>query len=157
MTCIGVSGCMKADKMADITVTIGQENIKSIALKNNRNNLSDNKNIFKFAFEQEASSDIKYIKIGEKIALDFGNNHPDKMIIKEILLNSNGENLYGDETIVGVPFKRENNKYVFIVEKNPASFLSSVKKKTEFRGYKIIAYFGEIEYVYAFVIETDAF
>lgn len=155
---MGAVGCTKDETTNNLTVTVEKENIKCIKLECAKDSSVENKkDLFKFAFGKDASTDIKYIKYDEKVYLDFGSNKPDKISIKDRLLNSNGENLYTDKEIIEVPFTNENNKFYFTVKKHPASALSSVymENRTDFRGFSIKASWGENEYVYAFVIKTD--
>lgn len=156
---MGVVGCTKTENTNNLTVTIGKENIKYTKLECAKDNFVDNKkDLFQFAFEKDTSTDVKRIKFDDKVYLDFGSNRPDKLSIKDRLLNSNGEILYTDKETIEVSFKKENNKFYFTVKKHPASAFSSVymKNKTDFRGFSIKATWGKKEFVYAFVIKTDA-
>jgi hypothetical protein len=115
---------------------------------------------FKSAFEPNALQDIKYIKIGDKVSLDFGNNPPNNITITDRLLNLSGDQVYQDKLTIEVPFTKDNNKYYFYyfsVQNNMASRLSSYYRKTDFRGYKISANWGKHQKEYAFVIKTDSF
>lgn len=150
---------MNNEKIQEITVTIGNQNIKSTLLNNNGSDLEkDDRDTFKFAFKENALSDIKYINIGDKVTLDFGNNAPDNITIKDNILNSKGERIYTDKEIIDVPYANENNKYSFTIDIHKASFLSSyyVENKTDFRGFLVSAFYDKKEYDYAFVIKTDA-
>ncbi|MBZ9686689.1 hypothetical protein G9F72_010170 [Clostridium estertheticum] len=160
MIFIGIFGCVKNDKIPSIRVTIDKEKINCITLKDTANGSSNYKNdIFKFAFEENASVDIKYIKIGSVVILDFGDNPPNKISIKDSLLNANGEHLNPDKLTVEVPYTVENGKYSFTVQKNMASLLSSFyeENKTDFRGYMITSYWDKSEYEHAFVIKADSY
>lgn len=164
ITLIGVTGCTdtKVENINNLTVTVGKDNIKCINLEDvdvKDSFLDNKKDIFKFAFKENTLSGIKYIKNDEKVYLDFGSNPPDKLFIKDSLLNSNGEYLYSDKETITVPFTNESNKFYFIVKKHPASGLSSIymENKIDFRGLKIKASWGKNEYVYVFVIKTDTF
>src|ERR1035437_1515111 len=141
MFVIGMTGCVKEDKISGIKITIGKQDIKYITVNNNENSsLNDKKDTFKYAFESNALKDIQYIKIGEKVTLDFENNIPDKIIIKDILLDSNGNYMYSGKLIADIPCIKQNNKYIFTVDINMASVLSSLMKHIIFRGYKITTY-----------------
>lgn len=157
VTFIGVLGCVKNDKMPEVSLTVEGEKINYITVKHTANDSPNN--IFKLVFEKNDSAEIKYIKNCSVVFLDFGNNPPDKISIKDRLLWVNGDYLYPDKLTVEVPFTKENGKYSFIVQKNMASLLSSFYKenKTDFRGYNIITYWGENEYEHAFVIKADSY
>jgi len=79
ITLFGCSGYMIANKSKTsdninqkLTVTAGKKVIKSVSLINSEGSaLQSEKNTFKFAFGNNASTDIKYIKKGEKITLNF--------------------------------------------------------------------------------------
>ena len=160
LTLIVVNGCSKIENANNLTVTVGKENIKCIKLNDANDSFRDNKKaIFKLAFENNALSDINYIKNDEKVYLDFGSNPPDKLVIKDSLLYPNGDYLYTEKETIEVPFIKDGNKFYFIIKKHFASALSSVylENKTDLRGLRIKASWGKNEYVYALVIKTDAF
>lgn len=150
----------KTDKGHRLTVTAGEESIKCVSLINSKDSkLENTKDIFKFAFKKDTLTDIKYIKINEKITLNFGDTLPDNVSIKDILLNSNGEYLYPDKLSVDVSLTKEDNNFSFLLQKNPMYLLSSEfsKTKKQFRGFKITATWGKKEYIYAFVIKSNAY
>ncbi|MGB7605493.1 MAG: hypothetical protein WBL93_08435 [Lutisporaceae bacterium] len=165
ITLFGCSGCMAANESknsADINqklrVTAGRASIKSVSLINYEGDaLKNNKEVFKFAFENNASADIKYIKKDKKITLDFGNTPPDNVSVKDILLTSEGGNLYSDKLDIDIPLVNEGSNFSFYLKGNPNSMLSSqlAPNKIEFRGFKITASWGDKEYWYAFVIKSD--
>jgi len=165
ITLFGCGGCMVTNKSKTsddinqkLTVTAGKKNIESVFLINSEGStLENNKEIFKFAFENNASEDIKYIKKGEKITLSFGNKSPDNISVKDILLNSDGKYLYSEKLAIDIPLVNEDYNFSFNLEGNPNSMLSAqlAPNKIEFRGFKITAIWGNKEYIYGFVIKSD--
>ncbi|OKP87766.1 hypothetical protein A3844_10190 [Paenibacillus helianthi] len=138
----------------------GKEKIEFKTLNNTEkgSSLNDTKKIFLFAFEGGNSKKIKFLKSGDEISLDFGSNPPDKLSISDGLINSNGDYLYTPKEIVEVPYVKKKGIYSFKLETHIASRLSSYykKDKTVFRGFIIDAFWGNGEYKYAFVIESNA-
>lgn len=161
MTLVGAWMLVENYKIPDMSVMIGKEKIKCSTLKNTiKNSLNDKQDLFKFAFKKNDLKNIKYIKIGSNVILDFGDNPPDKISIKDVLLNSSGEYMYAehvDKLTTEIPFMKENGKYSFTIGVNIASQFSSYYEENEtiFRGYLITAYWDKREYQYAFVIKTN--
>ncbi len=139
-----------------LDITVGNTKIEYEILEND---YSLSRDLFKYAFEVEKLDDIKYVDIGEKVHIDFGNNPPDKFVIKDHLLNNEGMLMYSSKEILDIPVSGDNHKDYFVVNKHFASALSSYyeKNKKDYRGIAIIATKGETEIVYKFVIKTDAF
>ncbi|KWX75111.1 hypothetical protein [Paenibacillus jilunlii] len=157
---IGCSGCTSTNESHDLTITIGDESINFVSSDYSKDNNSENdKTIFEFAFKQDNLTDIKYIKLNTKITLDFGNNPPDSVAVKDILLDSNGKFLYSDKLSSDISLTNEGHKFFFLLNKNPASLLSSKfdNKKVDIRGFEITATWGLNEERYAFVIKADAY
>lgn len=155
------SGCDDNSHMGNVEITGGKEKIEYIALHNSENGslLNDTNKLFSFAFEGNNSKNIKYLKNGDEVSLDFGSNPPEELSIKDGLLNSDGDYLYTSKEIIEVPYTKKKGTYSIKLQSHPASLLSSYYKenKTVYRGFTVDAYWGEIEYKYAFVIESDAF
>lgn len=145
--------------MGNVSITGEKEKIEYIVLNNTENGslLEDINEIFSFAFEGGNSKNIQKIKIGDEIMLDFGSNPPDKLSINDGLLNSNGNFLYKSKVLLEVPYYKKKGKYSFKLEKHIESRLSSYswEDKAEYRGFIIGANWGDIEYKYAFVIESN--
>lgn len=138
-----------------LNITLGNQNLgystlEGIDINNNTHDL------FEFAFVGEAFNDIRYVEIGEKVYLDFGDNPPDEFIVKDYLLDSKGKIMYTEKEVMDIPINGENEKYYFVVNKHIASALSSYyeKNKKEYRGINIITTEKGIEKSYLFVIKT---
>lgn len=153
MASISIGGCARPN--LPLTITIDQSKIDFIKLQEISN---DNKNIFIPAFEKDTAIEIRYVKIGKEVTLDFEYNFPDKVTIQEIFLNATGEMLYTDNEIKNIPFTQEKNKCFFTIEESIVSGLSSVYfiGKTDLRGYKITTFTGKDMKVYICVIRTDS-
>lgn len=162
---LGCGGCKRTEESKNtdnidhqLKVTAGKESIKSVVLvKPGDAKLYDEMNAFKYAFEINTSTDIKYIKKGEKVTLNFGNIAPDDVSVKDILLSSDGGNLYSDKWDIDIPLVNEGSNFSFYLEGNPSTGLSSelAPNKKQSRGFKVTAIWGDKEYIYAFVIKSD--
>ncbi|WP_379135515.1 hypothetical protein [Paenibacillus sp. sgz500958] len=155
---ISTSKVQMHDESHELTVTIGDESIKNISFNYSKDSISESeKDIFKS--EQLTLSETKYIEINKKITLDFGKVPPDNVTVKDILLNSEGGYLYPDKLSTDISLTNEDDKFSFLLQKNPASLLNSKFDNTriDFRGFKIIATWGLNKVIYAFVIKADAY
>lgn len=148
--------CMSADIKPTIIVMVGKEIIKSSTSSIDIKPTLP-KDLFKIAFGQP-SKNIKYIKPGRKITINFANNPPDKISMKNSVLNSNGEIMYTERETMDVPLSKANNEYYFNVQTHMASLYncSYDTNRKDFIGYVAEMTWGEISYVSVFVIKTDA-
>ncbi len=154
LSLIGITGCASNQKSDTLTITSGNQNIKYSTYDES---YLDNKDIFKPFFEQ--NKDILYLTPEEKIELDFGNNQPDSITIRDALLSKNGDIMYGDKPLssVQVQYTKEKNNYTFTVNTNAAALLSSSLNTTSYRGFKVVADYGKEKAVIAFVINSDSY
>ena len=154
---VGVSGCLKGEKAKKLVVTAGEQEIQSFPLKvSDGDNENERKNTFTYLFEQNEPLRIEYIKIREKIILDFGDNPPDNIMVEDSILNSEGKYLFNEKETMNVPIIKEDDKYFFLLKGHKASTLSSRRNITVIRGFKITAYWKDQKYEYAIVIEADS-
>ena len=67
--------------------------------------------------------------------------------------------MYSDKLSEDIPVELKDGKYSFEIKKNMASALSStyVENKTDIRGFRVIASWGQNECENAFIMRTDAF
>lgn len=161
---VGISGCAEGTT-GDLKVSAGEHKIKSIRLNNPKNESfstsesspNSEKSEFGFAFKQEASMDIQYLKVGDVVTLNFGHNKPDTISLKDSVLNQNGDVKYSYRETLEVPLRKEHGKYKFTINKHIASYLDSshIENKKVYRGFSLTATWGEEEYRYAFVVKTD--
>lgn len=160
MVWLGISGCAESN-IGVLKVRSGENEIKTSLLSTPKSESSTNseESEFRFAFEQEASNNIQYLKVGETITLDFGDSQPDTISIKDSVLNKSGDYQYPSKLSIEVPLTKENGKYNFKINKHMTSLLSSFfeENKKDYRGFSITATWGEEEFRYAFVVQTDAF
>lgn len=158
---LGMAVIVKLSGNSDgFIIMAGKENIDYIKADNAIGVFSNNKiEVFKDAFDSNALANAKYVKDDEKIYIDFGSNPPDKLLIKDNILRTNGEYMYTERETADVPYTNENNKFVFIVKMHPASIYSSyyIDNKTDLRGFRVKASWGNTECVYIFVIKATAF
>jgi hypothetical protein len=143
-----------------LTITIGDKQLDCIVGKNKWNGAIYNRvDTFKTIMEKDSKSEVPYIEIGNTATITFSNNPPTKFTIKDILIDENGNQRYSDKEMFNIPVELKHGKYSFKIEKHFAAALSSyyVEGKTDIRGFRMIATWGENECEYAFVIRTDSF
>lgn len=141
-----------------IKITIGDKQIDYIAAKNEWNGAKyDREDTFKTLIKK--GTEIPYIKPGSNITISFVKNPPRDFTISDILIDENGNQRYTYREIINIPAELKNGKASFELKKHIASGLSSyhVEGKTDIRGFRMIAKWGENECEYAFIIRSDAF
>lgn len=141
----------------EISITIGDKKIEYVIGKNKWNGaIFDREDTFQTILRKDSGIEIPYIEIGEIATIDFKDNIPTDLKIKDILIDANGEQIYNDEVIIDVPIVKQGGKYSFEIEQHMASYLSSSYEegKPYFRGFRVIPTWGENECEYGFVIET---
>ena len=156
---ISICVCESNKKSKNVSVTVDNNNIECYRVNDSDHEF--NTHIFEDKFEKGNDDNIEYIDIGKKVVLDFGDRIPEKVVVYDHLLNSEGKIMYTEKEISEVTVTEENNKYYFEVPYNMASLLSSYyeENKKDFRGFKVIASWswGDTEELYAFVIKSDAY
>ncbi len=158
-----ITGCSfkQSDQTpALLNITAGNQQVGYTAVKKEWDgSVYDVKNPFVSIFKQTSQQiEFKHIEFGEKAILVFDGKLPDSITVKDDILKNNGEYKYTDKETVEVPVTAESdNKFTFIIEKNLASALSSLRvvNGTDIRGYRITASWGDNECVYAFMIKTS--
>ncbi|WP_340701579.1 hypothetical protein [Brevibacillus borstelensis] len=165
----GISGCgdaseTKEENSAVVENPVGKE-AKNIMIGEDTFPLHDLKGVqnfkdqFTFAFDPTVHPEIAYYKSGETVTIDFGGTEFNHIAILDVLLDSEGKQLYTDKEIKEVPYTHEDNHYQFKLEKHFASALDSnpKKSKTVYRGFRINAYKDDQEHPFGFVIKTDSY
>jgi hypothetical protein len=142
-----------------LTITIGDKQLDYIVAKNEWNGAKyDREDTFKTILKKVSISELPYIEIGNTVTISFKNNPPSKFNIMDILVDENGKQRDSNKEIVTIPVKLKDGKVSFKIEKHLASDLSSyyIEGKTDIRGFRMIATWGENECEYAFIIRTDS-
>jgi hypothetical protein len=143
-----------------LTITIGDKQLDYIVTKNQWNGaMYDREDTFKTILKKDSKSEIPYIEIGNTETISFTKNPPMKFTIKDILIDENGNQSYSHKETINIPVEVKGGKVSFKINKHFASALSSyyVEGKTDIRGFRMIASWGENECEYAFIIRTDSF
>jgi len=141
-----------------IKITIGDKQIDYVSAKNEWNRAKyDREDTFKSILKK--GTEIPYIKPGSTATISFMNNPPREFTISDILIDEKGNQRYTNKEIINIPVELKNGKASFEIKKHMASGLSSYysESKTDIRGFRMIAKWGENECEYAFIIRSDAF
>jgi hypothetical protein len=167
LTTIFMTGCTSTESTLkspkeppEITVTIGEKEIDYVTAKNIWNNaIYDREGTFQTILKKGSKIVIPYIEIGKIAVINFKSYPPDKLTISDILVAENGTQMYSYKEIVNIPVEFKNGKCSFEVKKHFASMLSSyyIEGKTDLRGFRITATWGDNECEYAFIIRADSF
>ena len=143
-----------------LTITIGEKQIAYVVGKNIWNGyIYDREGTFQTIMRKGSKSEIPYIGIGSTVTISFTDNPPSKFTISDILIDETGDYGYSDKEIISIPVELKDGKGSFEIKKHLAAGLSSyyVEGKTDLRGFRMIATWGENECEYAFIIRTDSF
>lgn len=142
----------------EIKITIGDMQIDYVAAKNQWNGAKyDREDTFKTILKK--STEIPYIRAGSDVNISFSNNPPTEFTISDILIDEKGNQRYSNAGIINIPVELKNGKASFELKKHMASGLSSyhVEGKTDIRGFRMLAKWGENECEYAFIIRSEAY
>lgn len=144
----------------ELSITIGDKELEYVVLKNKWDGaIYDREDTFKTILKEGSSVEIPYIEIGKTAVINFKNYPPHQFAIYDILIDKNGNQMYSNREIISIPVELKDGKCSFEIKKHFASGLSStyVENKTDIRGFRMIASWGENECEYAFIIRTDGF
>lgn len=139
----------------EISIVIGGKQIEYVSAKNKWDgNVYDREDTFITILKGQ--KDIPIFENGSIAEITFKNNPPNKFTVSDILINEEGKQIYTNKEIKNIPVELKNGKCTFEIEYNLASALSSSYEpnKKDIRGFRMIAYWGENECEYAFVIKT---
>lgn len=149
---IATTGCTEiGDK--SLIVRIDDKIIESKRLEK-----PDIKEIFKDSFKREDLNNSEFVDLGRKVYLDFGVNKPDKVVVHDSILSPDGKFMFNDQATSVFTCGRDEDGFYFVVEKHPASALSSVIEigGKDMRGHIIRASWGDKDVIFGFVINTDS-
>lgn len=103
---------------------------------------------------------VSYVNLGENIELNFAQDKPDTIRLRDYLLSAAGEIRYPSLPTKAVEFAVAPDNALFKLEQNMAAYLSSdsadYNHSNSFRGFHLICTWGGEVREYAFVIRTDA-
>lgn len=139
----------------EISINIGDKEIEYVSAKNKWNgSIYDREDTFVTILKKQ--KEIPVFENGSVAEITFKNNPPDKFTVMDMLINEDGNQIYTDKEIKNIPIESNNGKYSFEIDYHFASALSSFYEpgKTDIRGFRMIASWGENECEYAFVIKT---
>ncbi|GKX30566.1 hypothetical protein SH1V18_30460 [Vallitalea longa] len=143
---------------AELTVSVGNHIVKYKACEDH---FTSNNFVFKFAFEDENLEYIENVDIGGKIYRELGNNSSEEFIIRDYLLNAEGEIIH-DDIVCEVPVIYDNDKYYFVVKTHKVLDIISKYKlispdnvEDYYRGFMITTTKGNTKKDYMFVIKTN--
>lgn len=120
---------------------------------------NESENIFAKILE-DGPVELPYIRLGERIYIQFNENPPDSAVMYDKLITEYGGNVYDERVTNEIPLVFQDGELSFVLEAHFASNLSSdsesYKDGNTIRGFKIVCKWGEDECEYGFVIRTDA-
>lgn len=163
IVCISVIGYFYISVMLpieppEVTIMIGDEYLDYIIGKNQWHGTKyDREDTFQTIMKNTSASELPYIKVGSTATIQFKKHPPVKVTISDILITEDGNQIYTNKETVNIPVKLKNGKTSFEIQHHWATALSSyyVKDKTNIRGFRIVATWGQNECEYAFIIRTN--
>ena len=139
----------------EISIHIGDKEIEYVSAKNKWNgSVYDREDTFVTILKEQ--NEIPVFENGSIAEIVFTNNPPDGFMVMDMLINEEGNQIYTDKEIKNIPVESNDGKYSFDIEYHFASSLSSFYEpgKTDIRGFRMIASWGENECEYAFIVRT---
>jgi len=142
--------------LPELVISIGDKNMKFIESGNIwGDKIYDREDAFKLLLKDGSGADLSTIEIGKTAVINFITIPPDKITVSDILLDIDGNQMYGKAGIIDIPVELKDGKCSFVLEKNISSALSSAFVEIDTRGLRIIASWGDIQRVYSCIIKTD--
>jgi hypothetical protein len=155
-----ISGCtyqVSPSQPPEISITAADIEIPYVIAKNKWNGaIYDREDTFHSIMKEGSNIEIPHIELGETVAISFFSSPPEKFYVYDILIDDKGQQIYTNKEIMNIPVKLKNGSCSFEISEHVASALSSefIENKVEYRGYRMIATWGENECEYAFVVKT---
>ena len=128
-------GCSKSLADREITITAEKEIIDNIII-------GAGQNYKKIFIEYINNGNVKEVKLGDKIVLDFGKSTPDRLVIKEWILSDKGEIIYIDEIVNNHEYyDAGNGSYYFTIDEDLLAKIDTETDKDNgiYRGIRIEA------------------
>jgi hypothetical protein len=129
------TGCSKSVFGRQITITAKNEIFHKILIAEGQS--------FKELFiEYISKGEVREVKIGDEIQIDFGKSDPDYLVISEWLLSENGDIIYTDRIVGNHEYYHTGNGlYHFVVNEDLLAIIDSHKNdvKGVYRGFRIDA------------------
>ena len=155
LTLISIVGCEKDETGELLDISLNGEDISFEEIKDPiyKEDL-DYKSLFETYF-MKIENEVEDSSAGQ-VYMDFS-AIPDELIIKDILLDSNGSLLYSTREIMEMPFYFTGESASFIINAHPASLLGLeyAGREVEYRGYLILAKWGNVEKLYCFAVKNN--
>lgn len=105
-------GCSKSLADHEITITAEKEIIDNVII-------GAGQNYKKIFIDYIRSGNVREVKLGDKIVLDFGEESPDRLVIKEWILSDKGDIIYIDEIVSNHEYyDTGNGSYYFTIDED---------------------------------------
>lgn len=101
---------------------------------------------------------VREVKLGDKIELNFGEEVPDYIVIKEWILSDKGEIIYTDKVVSNHEYyKTGDSTYYFTINKDLLSAISTEADQVDgmYRGIRIVANWSFDREAYILVCKTS--
>lgn len=149
---LAVIGCSN-NKEQKLTIRIDDKIIESVMLDD-----ADLKDVFKKSYTRDDLMSAEFFEFDQKVYLDFNGKIPDKLVVMDNILTTEGDFMYDEKSSVSVACEKVDDGYYFNIVKHPASGFSSFHKddRTDLRGYRVKASWGVDDVFYGFIIKTTA-
>lgn len=144
---------LNLNKENEMTVNIGTE----ITMKINEFNGASDISVFQDIFIEGS---LSHAELGEIVNIAFNNNEePDECIVKEYILDSEGNMIFNSSAVYVIETIEKNNYYEYTLSKSLLQYLSSNSSIFDegtivYRGVKVECTFSDVVQSYYFVIST---
>lgn len=148
----------KNTKFSSEIVKAGNNNITAIVKSSNINEYNDLETEIFQSIMKEKDITIPYIKLGETIQINTGNEDNNTYQLKDYILNEDGTLKYEKKTIKSTEIKFDKGVGSFVLNENLWANLSSNSADYEpgksIRGFHLM--YKDKKEEYAFIVRTDA-
>lgn len=128
-------GCSKSLTDREMIITADKEIIDNVII-------GAGQNYKKIFIDNISSGNVKEVKLGDKIVLDFGDTSPDRLVIKEWILSDKGDIVYIDERVDNHEYyDTGNGSYYFLIDEDLLAIIGSETDEVKgiYRGFRIEA------------------
>lgn len=140
--------------------TAGTEINYVVGLSQWNNAIYDREGTFQTIMQGKSKTDLPYIKLNQEFQIAFNGTAPDSVKLEDYILQPNGNARYSEREVQTIPIELKNGQGSFVLNANPAAFLSSASSDYEpgasIRGFRLTCQWGKNECEYAFIIRSDA-
>ncbi len=155
------TGCgTQAPQKIGIVIMAGDTAITTVALSKSSESPEDDGDRFRTIMKGRGRDDLPYVPMGTEVTVEFDDQAPDEVELRDFLLREDGTVRYTDREVRTIPVMLDGNQCLFTLDMNWAALLSSNSADYEpgatIRGFRLACSWGGKQREYTFILRTDA-